>query len=230
MKHDEDRLSNLPKVILHNILSRLPNKDATRTSVLSKAWLDTWYTFPILSFSDTKITGMFPQPMEDYQRKRKYFIDYVKRRLLRFYDKGLAIKKFKLTVSVNNVELRGYMVKDLDLWLKLASESGVEVLELCLPDGPNMDEEGRGKWYVLPKDVIEVKSLTELELMGGIRVDTAFMNHSIKFFSLRVLSLWGVLLRDEHAIEHLISCCPSIEHITLRYCSVLSPNVATNHT
>jgi len=26
--------------------------------------------------------------MEDYQRKRKYLIDYVKRRLLRFYDKG----------------------------------------------------------------------------------------------------------------------------------------------
>jgi len=54
-------------------------------------------------------------------------------------------------VSVNNVELPGYMVKDLDLWLKLASESGVEVLELCLPDGPNMDE---------------IKSLTELVLMG----------------------------------------------------------------
>ncbi|KEH26170.1 F-box protein [Medicago truncatula] len=30
MEHDEDQLSNLPKVILHNILSRLPDKDAAR--------------------------------------------------------------------------------------------------------------------------------------------------------------------------------------------------------
>jgi len=53
MEHDEDQLSNLPKVILHNILSRLPQKDVARTSVLYKAWLDTWYTFPILYLSDT---------------------------------------------------------------------------------------------------------------------------------------------------------------------------------
>jgi hypothetical protein len=59
------------------------------------------------------------------------------------------------------------MSKDVDHWLKLASESGVEVLELCLPDGPDQDEEGGGECYVLPKGVIEVKSLNELVLMGG---------------------------------------------------------------
>ncbi|KEH18300.1 FBD-associated F-box protein At4g10400 [Medicago truncatula] len=227
MEHEEeeDRLSNLPKIILHNILSRLPKKDGARTSVLSKAWEETWYTFPILYFSDGLFVGTFPQPWEGFLRKRKNFIDYVKRTLLRFYDNGLAIKQFKL--SVNNFELH-YMSKDVDHWLKLASECGVELLELCLPDGPDQDEEGRGECYVLPNGVIEVKSLTELVLMGGIRVDTAFMNHSIKFFSLKVLSLWAVLSRDEHAIEHLISCCPLIEHITLKCCSVLIPNVATN--
>ncbi|XP_024628596.1 putative FBD-associated F-box protein At5g53635 [Medicago truncatula] len=219
MEHDEDRLSNLPKVILHSILSRLPEKDAARTSVLSKSWLETWHTFPILSFSDAKITGLFPpsdigrmlfpELMDDFVRKIENFIDYVKITLLRFYDNGLAINKFKLVV--NNVELRGYNV-ELDLWLKLASESGVEVLQLCLPNGPNHE------YYVLPEGV-----------MGGIRVDTAFMNRSIKFFSLRILSLKHVLSRDEHAIEHLISCCPLIEHITLRDCSMLSPNGATNH-
>jgi len=169
MEHNEDQLSNLPKVILHNILSRLPEKDAARTSVLSKAWLETWHTLPILSFSDAKITWMFPpsdlgrmlfpESMDDFVRRIEYFIDYVKRVLLKFYDNGLAIKKFNLTVSAENVELPGYIANDLDLWLKLASESGVEVLELCLPNGPN-DE-----YYVVSKDVIEVKSLTELVLM-----------------------------------------------------------------
>jgi hypothetical protein len=79
MEHDEDQLSNLPKIILHKILSRLPEKDAARTSVLSKAWLETWYTFPILYFSDTQITGLFPpsdigrmlfpKSMDDFVRK-----------------------------------------------------------------------------------------------------------------------------------------------------------------
>jgi hypothetical protein len=32
------------------------------------------------------------------------------------------------------------MSNDVDLWLKLASESSVEVLELC--NDPNKDEEG----------------------------------------------------------------------------------------
>jgi hypothetical protein len=103
--------------------------------------------------------------------------------------------------------------EDVDLCLKLASESGVEVLELY--HGLDTDEEGRGECYILPKSVIEVKSLTKLVLNGRIRVDQAFMNHSIKFFSLKELYLFHVFLEDEQAINHLISCCPLIEIITL---------------
>jgi hypothetical protein len=59
-------------------------------------------------------------------------------------------------------------------------------------------------------------------LSGNIKIDRIFMNYSIKFFSLRVLSLRFVLLGDEHAINNLISCCPLIEYITLVFCLVLS--------
>ncbi|KAK7294313.1 hypothetical protein RJT34_17201 [Clitoria ternatea] len=216
---EQDLISNLPKTILHDILSRLPEKDAARTIVLSKAWTETWYTFAILSFCDTKIIGTFPQPAEDFVRKRKNFIDYVKRTLLRFREQGLAIKEFKL--SINCFDLQ-YMSHDVDLWMKLVSESGVQVLELCLPDGPEQDGEGRDQCYILPVGIIEAKSLYKLVLMGGIRVDRAFLNHSVKFFSLRVLSLWLVLSGEEEAIEHLISRCPLLEYITLKCCSVTS--------
>ncbi|XP_020227503.1 putative FBD-associated F-box protein At5g53635 isoform X1 [Cajanus cajan] len=215
---EHDLISNLPKTILHDILSRLPEKDAARTSVLSKVWAETWFTFPILSFSDTKIIGTFPQPQGDFLRKRRNFVDHVKRTLLRFCDQDLAIKEFKLIINCFDLQ---YMSRDVDCWMKLASESGVGVLELCLPDGPEQDEEGQDRCYILPTGIIEAKSLYKLVLMGGIRVDQAFLNHSVKFFSLRVLSLWLVLLGDEQAIEHLISCCPLIEHITLKCCSVL---------
>ncbi|MCH81789.1 F-box/LRR-repeat protein [Trifolium medium] len=218
MEQVEDRLSNLPKIILHNILSRLPEEDAARTIVLSKAWRETWYTFPNLSFCDSHfigkpvedIVGMFPQPMEDLPKTRKDFIDYVKSRLVRFLKQRLAIKKFKLSVHF----ALAYMSKDVDLCLKFASESGVEVLELF--NGIDRDEEGRGECYVLPKSVIEVKSLTKLVLAGRIRFDQSFMNHSSNFFSLRELHLLNVFLEeDDQAIERLISCCPLIETIVL---------------
>jgi hypothetical protein len=139
MEQVEDRLSNLPKIILHNILSRLPEEDAARTSVLSKAWLEIWYTFPYLSFCDSHFIEKSIQPLEEIQKKRKDFIDYVKSRLVRFWKQRLAIKEFKL--RVNWFEL-GYISEDVDLCLKLASESGVEVLELY--NGLDMDEEGHG--------------------------------------------------------------------------------------
>jgi hypothetical protein len=99
--------------------------------------------------------------------------------------------------------------------LKLASESSVEVLELC--NDPNKDEEGWGECYVLPKSVIEAKSLTKLVLTGKIRVDQAFINHSLQIFSLRELYFSNVHLEDEQTIEHLISYCPLIEIITLTF-------------
>ncbi|WJX25811.1 hypothetical protein P8452_14813 [Trifolium repens] len=48
------------------------------------------------------------------------------------------------------------------------------------------------------------------------------MNRSIKFLSLKELSMSFVTLGDEHLIERLISCCPLIEYITLKDCFVLS--------
>jgi hypothetical protein len=65
MEQVEDRLSNLPKIILHNILSWLQKEDAAKTSVLSKAWLETWYTFPNLSFCDFQFIRKSSQPVED---------------------------------------------------------------------------------------------------------------------------------------------------------------------
>ncbi|GAU16248.1 hypothetical protein TSUD_298800 [Trifolium subterraneum] len=128
-QHEEDRLSSLPKIILHRILSRLPEEDAARTSVLSKTWLDTWYTFPILYFYAKKFMEMYPEePLEESEMMRRTlgFCNYVKRSILRFYDQNLAIKEFNL--KVNSCNLRR-ISKDVDIWLKLACECGVEVID-----------------------------------------------------------------------------------------------------
>ncbi|CAL4996167.1 unnamed protein product [Urochloa decumbens] len=42
-----DRLSILPAVLLRNVVSRLPAKDAARTTVLSKRWRRVWHSVPL---------------------------------------------------------------------------------------------------------------------------------------------------------------------------------------
>jgi hypothetical protein len=138
-------------------------------------------------------------------RKILGFRGYVKRHILRFHDQSLTIKEFKLKLDCN------YISTDVDLWLKLACECGVEVIEY------NQDVPvGQDRYHVLPMCVIEAKSITKLVLKGYINIDPIFMNHSITFPSLRVLSLESVCVGDEHAMNHLISLCPLIESINLR--------------
>nr|XP_043639774.1 putative F-box/FBD/LRR-repeat protein At4g03220 [Erigeron canadensis] len=47
----QDRISDLPDAVIHHILILLPLKSVVQTSILSKRWLDLWYTFPDLDFT-----------------------------------------------------------------------------------------------------------------------------------------------------------------------------------
>jgi hypothetical protein len=67
-------------------------------------------TFLYFVFTDTKVIGTFPQPMENLPNNIKDFIDYVNNRLARFWKQRLTIKEFNL--SVDSFEL-GYMSKDV---------------------------------------------------------------------------------------------------------------------
>jgi hypothetical protein len=47
-----DRISDLPDSIICYILSFIPTKDATTTSILSKRWKLLWRSVPTLDFDD----------------------------------------------------------------------------------------------------------------------------------------------------------------------------------
>ncbi|RYR40528.1 hypothetical protein Ahy_A09g046286 isoform A [Arachis hypogaea] len=212
-----DRLTSLPEVIiLDDILTRLPYKDAARTSVLSKEWRDTWYSFPILSICSKDFFSMHDVLLKNPLRfsNQDMLIHYVTKRLLKLLDQGLAIKVFKLNMQCVDHKKMFYHV---DLWMKMVSENGVQELELRLPlptayvaKGCTIDQE-----YDLPLCVIEAKSLTKLVLRGKIRFHQAFLNHSIKLFS--------VLFSHEGIVENLISHCPLIEHLTINDCYIYNP-------
>ncbi|MFS8028393.1 putative F-box domain, FBD domain, leucine-rich repeat domain superfamily [Helianthus anomalus] len=54
---DSDIISTLPLNIIEDILTRMPIRDALRTSVLSKKWRYTWRGMPKLIFTDNMVTG-----------------------------------------------------------------------------------------------------------------------------------------------------------------------------
>jgi len=53
----QDRISALPDLILLDILSSLPTKDAIKTVVLSKRWTSLWSFVPSLSFNDNSFAN-----------------------------------------------------------------------------------------------------------------------------------------------------------------------------
>ncbi|XP_020967297.1 F-box/FBD/LRR-repeat protein At1g78750 [Arachis ipaensis] len=216
-----DRFSALPKIILHDILVRLPVKDAAKTSVLSKAWNDTWFSFPNLSVCSEDFFSEDDVPAGNRQRFRKLdiLINYVTKRLLRLRDQGLAIKKFKL--DLQNLDDLTHVSHHVDQWIQMACESGVQVLELYLNDDCV-------RWYELPLCVIEAKSLIELELLGGIKIDQELLKHSMKFSSVKMLFLSRVLFTHESAIEYLISHCPLTERFIMGVCYIYN-HLSTEH-
>ncbi|MED6156186.1 hypothetical protein PIB30_012201 [Stylosanthes scabra] len=131
---------------------------------------------------------------------------------MRLRDQCLTIKEFKL--KLGHMIDRSQLAHHIDQWIQMVIESGVEVLELQLISG------AKGHWYNVPLCLTEAKSLTKLVLSGEIRLDPAFLNHSLKFFSMKTLSLSHILFGDEGVMEHFISHCPLIEHLTLDFCYV----------
>ncbi|MED6118158.1 hypothetical protein PIB30_000140 [Stylosanthes scabra] len=55
MNEGEDKISNLPECIISSILSLLPTKDALRTCVLSKAWINHWRSITNFDMDDNDL-------------------------------------------------------------------------------------------------------------------------------------------------------------------------------
>ncbi|KAJ4836283.1 hypothetical protein Tsubulata_025793, partial [Turnera subulata] len=87
-EEEEDRISQLPDVILHRILSFLPDTQfAARTSTLSKRWKKLWISLPVLSFDVA------------YYRKRSHrFVNLLRYALLR-RDNNTSLCSFRLSID-----------------------------------------------------------------------------------------------------------------------------------
>ncbi|WOG90004.1 hypothetical protein DCAR_0209245 [Daucus carota subsp. sativus] len=191
-----DIISYLPQSIIDLILTKLPIKDAVRTSILSSKWRYQWTTMTELVF-DEKCFCL----CDDKKVAEKESVDFMMRFLMLHkgpIQKFKLIQKFELTTS--------YLRKstNIDQWLRLISRADIKEVVL--------DVYGKGrKWnyprFSMPQSIFTFRKLTRLTL-SGFTVEPPFGFQG--FPCLNYLELDGVTISRED-IENFISGCPLLE-------------------
>ncbi|KAM1633193.1 hypothetical protein ACFXTN_010290 [Malus domestica] len=193
-----DLISNLPQAIIESILTRLPIRDAVRTSCLSTKWRYKWTTITHLSFDEKCVTLS-----NDRALVEKSLIRFITQAL--FLHQG-PIHKFQLRTSYLQ------SCPDIDQWILFLSRNDVKELVLEL---------GEGEWFRVPSCLFYCKNLTRLELFRcELDPPPAFKG----FLCLKGLNLHQVLVTPD-AIESLISSCPLLESLALSYSDSLALNI-----
>ncbi|KAJ0725173.1 putative F-box domain, FBD domain, leucine-rich repeat domain superfamily [Helianthus annuus] len=186
----EDYISDLPQSIIETILTKLPLRDAVRTSILSNKWRYKWATLTQLEFDDKCVSCNHDRALAEVN-----LVTFITRFL--FLHDG-PIHRFSLSTGY----LQGS--PDVDQWLLFLSRKDVKELILELGDG---------EWFRAPSCLFACRKLVRLELVR-CELDPPL---SFKgFLNLKHLNLQQVLIAPD-AVENLISCCPLLESLTLSY-------------
>ncbi|KAL9177929.1 hypothetical protein ABFS82_01G092500 [Erythranthe guttata] len=197
-----DRISDLPKDILHRILYFLSQEDAVRTSVLSKSWRYVWCARPNLDFSDINFKG-----------NRQGFLSTVDNTLQQYYDQGLSLEKFHLYASLLGKDYSDHeSVLLLEKWVPLLTGMGVKAFSLSIISDrtPGITDLSS---VVFKADSLEYLHLNRCNLGQNIP-------ENIPFVGLQVLRLQNVLMEEE-IFEKIVSSCPLLTTMWFRECKGL---------
>ncbi|KAM3356905.1 putative FBD-associated F-box protein [Capsicum galapagoense] len=179
----------LPECLIQEILGFLRYDEATKTSILSKTWLQAWSTLPNLKFT------------ADFYEVNMDLVDNI---MERYRDENIPIEKFELSKSYSSCSPR--IVPMFYRWLDVALQNGVKYLVFRIRNLP------------LPIfTILAAKSLKELVLTNCDLTCASLSSGVVNCPSLRKLSLIKVYL-DEDMLQTLLNSCPLIESFTLKDC------------
>ncbi|KAF5751976.1 F-box/RNI-like superfamily protein isoform 1 [Tripterygium wilfordii] len=195
-----DLISDLPQIIIESILSRLPIRDAVRTSILSSKWRYKWASITELVFDDKCVD------FDDRTLVEKDLVGFVRFITSTLFLHEGPIHKFQLISSY----LQCCPV--VDQWILFLSRKDVKELVIEL---------GERAWFRAPSCLFNFKKLTHLEL---VRCEFEPPPFFTGFLCLKSLCLCQVLVSAE-AMESLISSCPLLESLELSYFDGLALNI-----
>ncbi|MED6148020.1 hypothetical protein PIB30_117915 [Stylosanthes scabra] len=194
-----DRISELPDVLLIQILSLLTTKQSVATGSLSKRWRPLWASVPILDFDDETAGPVDrPERNETKTRETSGFSEFVYSVL--FLHEARPITRFRLRCSHGSSSQR-----DVATWLGQAVRRGVEQLELCL---------SLSRYVALPRKLFNSETVVEMKLDGVFL--TALAGFSVCLPSLKVLHIGNRVLFGCHDyVVKLLAGCPILENLVL---------------
>ncbi|KAF8100917.1 hypothetical protein N665_0214s0076 [Sinapis alba] len=181
----EDRISELPEVLILMILCLLPLKVAIATSLLSKQWKYLWKLMPKLKFDYL-----------DHKRQLGMFSSNACMTLLSHMAPVLQSLYFIIHLERCNA-------KDTGILLGVAL--GLHVYELVL-------EVRSREVFKFPRILFNVNTLVTLKLRHNVHMDVP---SSFCFKTLRNLHLHYVEYKDHNSVINLMAGCPGLKTLTV---------------
>lgn len=208
---DRDRISNLPDVLLDNILSSLPTKDAVATSVLSWRWrwAFTWVT--CLDFDDSPISHCVEYShLIDSFPSFKAFVDNILQAC-----QSERTTTFRLHFAKNNISrclshycseecLPEMELEHLYAWMKFPLTRGVTQIDICA----RVQNPGK-----LPSALYSCRTLEVLKLNVTFDLEVPL---SMCLPNLKELHLTKYDFPVDDSVSRLVSSCPSLELLALK--------------
>ncbi|KAJ6980182.1 F-box/LRR-repeat protein [Populus alba x Populus x berolinensis] len=208
MDRNIDMISNLPSSLLIIIAGFLSFKEAARTSVLSKQWLNIWRDAMHIQFNENFFVKS-DEPEENQKVQREVFINFA-RQFIANYSKQ-DIKTLGLKCSKP-----GDFLADMQNIVMFASSRHVRELGLDFSD-PTWREhalENHQAAFELPSPVYEHgRALKSLKLFSCSFDASNFSN----FCALKTLSL-GWIKINMGSIMAILESCPLLESLSLKRC------------
>jgi len=209
-KVNEDIISKLPDSLITHILSCVPTKDAARTSVLSKRWIDCWTFITKVNLDDS----VFYSP----KRKKKsggktHFINFVNRALL--LTKSNSAESFSLVIT------NKYDISLLNTWISCILKRNVKKLSIStkleLPFSAYTSHILFNYSYKLEELVLEMRYCS-------IKVPPCSSYYTCSFGSLNVIKLCGIIFTMDESLGILFRTLKKFE---MKNCCWLSTDDVT---
>ncbi|XP_061368826.1 putative F-box protein At3g29830 [Gastrolobium bilobum] len=206
-QENSDMFSLLPESLLLIIVSFLPFKEAARTCILSKRWLELWKSTKNVEFNELFFVNL-DESDSVKESQRRVFLNFVTRWIQDYKDH--VVDKFSLKVSLPE-NCRG----TIERCVAFATQRGVKELGLDFSD-PKWEEnnfDDRDALFQLPKHVYRHGSLESLKLYSCSFVMPDLLN----FRTLKDVSL-GWIEVNISTLKTLLSTCKMIENLSLKKC------------
>ncbi|KAJ0683275.1 putative F-box domain, FBD domain, leucine-rich repeat domain superfamily [Helianthus annuus] len=189
---NSDIISTLPLNIIEDILSRMPIRDALRTSLLSKKWRYTWRGMPKLTFTDDMIAM---SSKRSYRQLNKYKLISAIFHVLLFHN-GPTIVEFRC--SVGELHMESEFAQILSYLAR-----GNTVKEFCFISD--------NRSFKLPVSFFALKGLEDVQL-GNCTLEPPLTFNG--FSSLTRMTFEYVEVSAQ-MLQRFISKCPLLRYLVL---------------